>query len=352
MMLRNVVAVTGVTALLGLTAACTSSSSTPLTPTNPNTGGSSSSAADGSTLKASAPVPQSPVGGAKPESPATLRVSVASATYSTAALPPQYRFQVFNSANVMVENALVNSNSYAVAADLVVNQTYTWKARAELNGYVGPWSSTASFVAPETAFLGVSTFADPLTNGKTVGAQRGGQLVVGQGWRATTENDGIDYDLQSPCSDCILEFDATGFGKAEGEFLAKDLKWISMGDAGAFYSFGDFRNHPWKMHLEQRSDGDGSGMKLVWRNGDVGGGEPGDHDTKLGSAINWQENQVYHFKLEWDGGGYSVSVNGEEWFGGGWSQAYAPPAHRVSLGCWPRSETMFGTYRNVKLRKH
>ena len=106
------------------------------------------------------------------------------------------------------------------------------------------------------------------------------------------------------------------------------------------------------MHLEQRSDGDGTGLKLIWRNGGFGEDEPGDHTGKLGSAVNWQSSQVYHFKLEWDGGGYSVAVDNEVWFEGGWSQPYAPPVHRVSLGCWPRSETMWGLYRNVKLRKH
>ncbi len=46
-------------------------------------------------------------------------------------------------------------------------------------------------------------------------------------------------------------------------------------------NFGAFRNHPWKMHLEQRGDGNGTGMKLIWRNGKAGDGEPGDHDTKI-----------------------------------------------------------------------
>ena len=231
-MSRNLFAVTGVTVLLGLTLACTSNSSTPLTPLTPITGGTLGTASDGSTLKVTAPTPQSPVGGVKPSTgPATLVVSSSTAPF-TATPAVQYRFQVFNGANVMVENALVNSTSHAVDAELTVNSAYTWQARAEYQGGVGPWSSRASFIAPESAFLGVSTFADPLTNGRTVGVQRGGHFIAGQGWKADTENDGIDYDLQQACTDCILEFDATGFGKAEGEGIAKDLKWITMGDAG------------------------------------------------------------------------------------------------------------------------
>ena len=69
------------------------------------------------------------------------------------------------------------------------------------------------------------------------------------------------------CISCTLEFDVTNFGRAQGAPALKDYKWISMGDGNTFGDFTAFRDHPWKMHLEQRSDGDGTGMKLIWRNG-------------------------------------------------------------------------------------
>ena len=97
-----------------------------------------------------------------------------------------------------------------------MNTRYTWRARAEGIDVFGPWSTTASFLAPESAFLGVSTFADPLTNGRTVGQRRGGHFVAGQGWMSDSTTDGIDYDLQVPCTACALEFDVTNFGRAEG----------------------------------------------------------------------------------------------------------------------------------------
>ena len=208
-MSRNLVAVTGVTVLLGLALACTSNSSTPLTPTTPGTGGSPGTATDGSTLKVTAPVVQSPANGTKPSTgPATLVVSSAAAQFgSTPSV--QYRFQVFNSANAMVENALVNSTSHAVDAELTVNASYSWQARAEYQGSGGPWSTKSTFIAPESAFLGVQTFADPLTNGRTVGQQLGGTFIPGQGWQALSQTDGINYDLQKDCHDCTLEFDAT-----------------------------------------------------------------------------------------------------------------------------------------------
>ena len=125
--------------------------------------------------------------------------------------------------------------------------------------------------------------------------------------------------------ECELEFDVTGFGRAEGYSVEKDLKWISMGDASTFGDFGSFRNHGWKMHLEQRADGDGTGMKVVWRNGRAGHGEePGDHETKLsGTSIQWNNNETYRFRLVWDGGGFGIFVNGEEWISDSFSQPYA-----------------------------
>jgi hypothetical protein len=352
-MSRNVFAVTGVAALLGLTLACTSKSSTPLTPATPGAGATlSTSAADGSTLKVSAPVPQSPINDQKPTiGPARLTVSGATPLY-VPAIALRYRFQVFNSANVLVEDAVADGTAYDVQADLTVNSRYTWRARAEGGDVFGPWSTTASFLAPESAFLGVSTFADPLTNGRTVGQRRGGHFVGTQGWMSDGLTDGIDYDLQQPCTECVLEFDVTNFGRAEGFPVEKDLKWISMGDAPAFGDFGSFRNHPWKMHLEQRSDGDGTGMKITWRNGDVGEGDPGDHVVKVDPAVQWSSSQVFHFRLAWDGGGFGVWVNDEQFFGEGFSQPYAPPNHRISLGCYPRSESFPGAiYKNIKLRR-
>ncbi len=151
----------------------------------------------------------------------------------------------------------------------------------------------------------------------------------------------------------------TDFGKRAGAALSKDLKWLSMGDASTFNNFTLFRNHVWKMHLEQRSDGDGTGMKLIWRNGREGGGDPGDHEGKIEPTMNWRSTAVFHFTLTWTPGSYEVAVGevnadgsltgNRVWFQGGFARAYASPNHRVSLGTRSRSETMLGLWRNVRI---
>jgi len=255
----------------------------------------------------------------------------------------------------MVENVLVNSTIHDVDAELTVNAAYTWQARAEYQGSAGPWSTKAAFLAPESSFLGVSTFADPLTNSKTVGKQHGGTFIPGQGWQSLSQFDGIDYDLQTNCHDCTLEFDATNFGAQEGFATEKDVKWVSMGDAGSFGSFGAFRDHPWKMHLVQRADYP-QGIEIIWRNGgtDADGADPGDHRIKLvDGGVAFKSSNVYHFTLTWGPFGYRISINGTEVLEDEWDHWYEPPNHRVSLGCYPRGESMVGIiYRNVKLRKN
>jgi hypothetical protein len=134
-----------------------------------------------------------------------------------------------------------------------------------------------------------------------------------------------------------------------------------MGDAGAFGDFLSFRDHPWKMHLEQRSDGNGTGMKLIWRNGAAGDDEPGDHTQRNDSTVSWNENVVYHFTFTWNPSGFEVWVgetqsdgrviNNKMWFQDGFGgHAYLPPTHRISLGTRSRGETLTpAIWRNFKV---
>lgn len=240
-----------------------------------------------------------------------------------------------------------------VSVDLIPNFTYSWRAHATNDTLTTDWSKVETFKTQNRGFINGQTVFDPLTNGQTVGVQHGGHFVPGQGWQADGLNDGIDYDIPT-CSNCQVEFDVTGFGKGGG--VPIDVKWLSMGDANAFGGFLAFRDHLWKMHLEQRADGDGTGMKIIWRNGGAGPGkEPGDHvainpPNKVGGPT-WRDGDVYHFVFRWDSSGFAVTINGDVWFQSGFSgHAYAPPNHRISLGCYPRGETMAGAiWRNVRV---
>jgi hypothetical protein len=350
-MQRSLVLVIGAAALTALSFACTKSIE-PLSPTLPST--SAGAPADGSTLKATTPAPQSPVNDQRltTNDRPTLTSGSAKATFGD--VPLQYRFQLLTSAGALVsESPLLSATNWLVNRDLEFNTKYTWRVRAEYQGSVGSWSSAASFLTAEGGFIRGSQMFDPLTNGTTVGVRRGGHFVQGRGWMADSLNDGIDYDLAT-CPSCQLEFDVTNVGRGGG--VPIDVKWITMGDAGSFGDFLSFRDHRWKMHLEQRADGDGTGMKIIWRNGGNGAGnEPGDHVAlnppgKFGGVL-WNDSVVYHFVLRWSPSGFVVTINGQVWFEDGFGgNAFAPPNFRVSLGCYPRGETMEGAiWSNVKM---
>jgi hypothetical protein len=348
-MTRRTFTMFGACALAASVLAC--SSANPATPVAPATTGPST-AADGSTLKVTAPAALSPNNDLKLTS-SVIDLTASASTMQFASATPvalQYRFQVFNAAGTLVENALVNGTTYRVAGTLVPNARHTWKVRAESAGEAGPFSAAASFVTEDPAIVN-----DPLTDGTTKGARIGGVFIGGQGWQSLSLTDAIAYTLPQGCIDCRLEFDATNFGGQEGFPYAKDLKWVSMGDPGAFGGFSPFRDHPWKMHLVQRADYP-TGLEIIWRNGGVNadGGDPGDHRIKLTSSpISFSSSQVYHFTLDWGLYGYSIKINGIEVLADGWDHWYEVAPLRIELGCTPRAESFVGIiYRNVKLTKH
>jgi len=257
------------------------------------------------------------------------------------------------------------TTSYRIADVLRPNVKYYWRARAYTASLTTDWTPTESFVTPNVGHcLPGPDIYDPLTDGRSLcGSPVGGRFIAGRGWQSIIGTDGLNYDIAT-CSDCTVEFDTTNFNKKEGESLNRDLKWLSMGDSSTYGDFIAFRNHPWKMHVEQRGDGDGTGMKLIWRNGDAGEGDPGDHTAKLDSGPNWNPSTIYHFIVRWSGGaGFTIQVgetqpdgsiaNLRTWFQDGFGgHPYAPPNHRIQLGCSARDESFFDSaiWSNVKIR--
>src|SRR5262249_30829692 len=137
------------TIVAGITLACSSEPAAPAAPTNTST-----AAADGSTLKATAPVPVSPVNDASVPDTPTLTANGSTTSYVSGVLPLQYRFEVFNDAGTKIQDSgLMPSPSFKITATLDFNKRYTWHARAEYQSGVGPWSTTASFISPQGGYL-------------------------------------------------------------------------------------------------------------------------------------------------------------------------------------------------------
>lgn len=108
-------------------------------------------AADGSTLKVTAPTLQSPIGGVRLDNlePVFLVQNSAARFGSTPALA--YRFEVQTMAGAVVATSgLITAGSGTTMWELPFEQTldtrYKWRARAEFGGKAGPWSGFSEYL--------------------------------------------------------------------------------------------------------------------------------------------------------------------------------------------------------------
>jgi hypothetical protein len=334
---------------MALLVACGKSSS-PVSP-NASLDGSTSAASDGSTLKIGAPTLVAPINNfVFPAGQGTVTFSWNNVSGTYASFPVTYELEIKNANGTVVATPKVAANngvtSTVQVTTLAADTIHTWRVRATYNGLLGPWSTSATFRTAVQAFINFATSSvfDPLFIGSTVGQKHGGQFTA-KGWQALAVSDGIDYDLKG-CPSCRFEFDITGVGNGLGNDPLADYKFFAMGDGSVWNNFNSFRDAPWKMHLEQRGDGSGNGMKLIWRINT----EDDDHNTKFDDGPIWKDDKVFHFLVQWTPNSYLITINNDVWFSGSLQGPYVPPNFRITLGCYPRSETLKGAiWSNVKI---
>jgi len=333
---------------LALAVACGKASS-PLAP-NAAIESAAGAAPDGSTLKIGAPSLVAPINNFTfPDGQGNVTFSWNNVSGTYASFPVTYELEVKNANGQVVANPKIAAaagvtTSFQTSA-LAADQIHTWRVRATYNALLGPWTpNSGTFRTARQAFINFATSSvfDPLTNGFTVGQRLGGHFTS-KGWEADDIIDGISYDLKE-CPSCRLEFDITNVGNGLGN--PADLKFFSMGDGSVWGSLADFRDAHYKMTLEQRGDGSGNGMKLIWRIKN----DDDDHNTKFDDGPVWREDKVFHFLVQWTPNSYLITINNDVWFSGALQGPYVPPNFRISLGCSPRAETLeHATWSNVKI---
>ena len=174
---RTVLARFGLLMLVALPLACESSS--PTSPSAPHgvagatvAGGAvtASAADDGSTLKVSAPIPQSPVLNVEVEilTPSLSVANASAAFVSGLAFPHEFElYQVeANGALTMVDTGVVpqgpaGSTSYPVSTPLNDETPHQWRARGRYQGAKGPWSSMAAFRTNAPVWIAAPVPLDP-----------------------------------------------------------------------------------------------------------------------------------------------------------------------------------------------
>lgn len=143
----------GALVVVATTWAC--SVSTPLTPAPApiNTGGK---AADGSTIKATAPRLISPINNDRiPSERPTFVVDAVAAQFRNVAF--SYEFELTNDAGELVRADTTNSTQFQLPVTLAFDAAYRWRSRAVLSGGVGPWSSQGRFFTALSPQLGRPT---------------------------------------------------------------------------------------------------------------------------------------------------------------------------------------------------
>ena len=297
----------------------------------PATGGTPSTASDGSTLKVTAPLPVSPINDQKPETgPALLVVSPSTAPF-VPAIAVKYRFQVFNSANTMVDNALVNTTSYDVGADLTADLRHTWRARAEGGDAFGPWSTTASFIAPPTGgYIKGSELYDPLINGKTVGRIHGPvTFIPGVGVRMDSTDSYIEYTLPQTLTEGEFSALVTNLSTdSPTEDPKNRILTMRQGDA-------QINDNPYRMSIDKRGNG-----AIAWRflSGNPEGGFIGTEGAER-EVYPFHEALTYFVQATWRNAFFNVEFR-ENGFGGNtiykfgkpYVGIYQPLPHNVYVG--------------------
>jgi hypothetical protein len=277
--------------------ACGGSSSTPASP-SAATSGSLGTAADGSTLKATAPTPTSPINDQQVSDTPTLTASSASLKFGSGSPAFQYRFELFNDSNTKVgDSGPMSDPSWKVTTVLDFKKRYTWHVRAEYQNAVGPWSATASFVSPEGGYIRGSEVFDPLTNGKSVGEINGNTTFIpGKGLRLDDFASFVRYAI--PVTITAGEF------SMEVEGLQANASGTKSKVFGAQQGTDDFITDPYRMDIQYRGASGsppnaitfrvlyGSATKLSLRY------EP-DTATRFASVYNLSPTTTYYWHATW-----------------------------------------------------
>ena len=323
------------TALLASALACSKSPQAPVSPTSVQEP-SATAAADGSTLKVSAPTPKSPINGQQPDGNLVLTAGASTGNF-IAVSGLSYRFQIISGTNATVCDMVVAGGSGDVTVtpssagcSLTFDAVYSWQVRAELGGAVGPWSAKASFRSPAGAYLRGNELFDPLTNGPSaiISASNDVTWLPGVGVRLNSRESFVQWTLATPCADCEFSALMTNIGNGSEEWKTKVMSML-RGDGV------NTTDNAYRVTIDKRTTwaDQGSRIRYTMRSHGVDSGEP------RGGDQNWNRSFTYFWNFEWRNGlsrlrVYEGGRNGREIenLSVKYVAPYNPNPHLVRLG--------------------
>lgn len=315
--------------LLATAVGCSEKSPSPAAPSSatPTVDGTGA-AADGSTLKVTAPVQTSPANGSTIEQfEATLKVNPATALFSSTS-QFAYKFQLLVDGTVVREFRTSFFTEWKVT-DLDVNVTYGWRVRAELATYFGPWSPTWTFKTPDIpeGYIAGGEVYDPLWTGKTVGDINGSvQFIKDVGAKLVAHTSHIEYALPQTVDDGEFSMLVTNVPtNTEGG----KTKIMAMRE-GRF----DLTTNDRRFTIEKRGDPAGAVAWRVITSRDQIDTVGAERVIREFSASKW-----YLWTARWGGGRFNLTIreggasgNVIYNFGKSYSGAYDPNPHLAYVG--------------------
>jgi hypothetical protein len=287
-------------AMIALAMACSRQSATPVSPTASDPA-KTDAAADGSTLKVTAPALVSPLNDQQQNDSPTLTIGAASARFGgTLPGPLSYRFQVFNAAGTLVvDSGQVAGVGYRITSRLDFKTRHTWRARAEYGNDIGPWSATGSFLSAEGGYIRGSEVFDPLYNGTTVGQAVGPVSFSSDGVRLETVSSYVRYLIPQTIT--------------TGEFAMeiKGLRANASGDKSKVFGMmqgspdtNDYIVNPYRVDVQYRGTGGSPPNAITYR---VLYGSADDlsvryeptTEQRLISVKNLDPNTWYYWRYTW-----------------------------------------------------
>ena len=324
------------TALLAVAVACSKSSPTPVSPAA-NGALVGEAAADGSTLKVTAPTPQSPINGAQPQS-LTLVAGASTAQFASALPALTYEFQVLTTAGTTVCSATASPSGNTVTATpacaLAFDTNHRWRVRARMGQAFGPWSSEASFRSPLGGYNTGSEIYDPLYTGTTVG-QIGGSttFINGTGLRFNGHDSKVSYLLSPALQQGEISVMVTGIDEGNP---GDKTKVFSMQEGNG----GDITDNDYRMTVEKRGRDYVEPGATTWR---IITGDAGDHGRIFDGnrvGVAYSDERWYFWQFRWQTGSAQLVVredgpNGRVIYNssaGTGGNPYRPLPHYVHLG--------------------
>jgi hypothetical protein len=297
-----------VIAFVALTMACTGRQPAP---TSPSTlaPGIVGAAADGSTLKATAPTATAPINGVKVAQGEAVTLVVANSTtpYATG-VSLSYRFELQNAGGAVVESALVaggqGTTARTVATTLDGDQTYRWRARAEYQGNAGPWAALQSFVAPNEGYNRPGALFDPLTNSKTIGKIGGSgnvTFVPGQGIRMNDVFAFVVYELPQIYSSGEMSAEVTGLAPNGGPGKARIFSMLDRTNAMASSSRYSF-------NLQYRGTGGAPDNCITWKSVLGDNANSVEATNRFANIFLLDPSKVYLWQAFWTPTSFRVAV--------------------------------------------